>query len=282
MTKARSIFVAIVFSLTGSAVAQSGLGLMVNDQLVVPAGQLKHFSYEPGTRKVNVQTFFGDIRCETGAQSGTGEPISVEIDKFSDLESTGEYQVFSGGAVEYFPSDKVVNIAMADTSNFVGCTHQFKAVGAVMADGNADPGAFWVSDFSSPIRVTGSTPSTSAAVLGSTLTVKFAVENISKLLVATDLEVDLDLPDLSGLGITGPTFSGAGAVNNGTWAVTSLWPDDDPATLSVSYEIPNETSLVGKEISVGVAAVRASDRTRARELAVGDVGVTVLNTTTAP
>lgn len=282
MTTARFLIAALAGLVCTPTFAQAALGLTFNGEVVVPVGQLEIFSYNPSSRSVRIETFFGDLRCMPGEQSGEGTPITVVIDQESDLEQElASYEIFSGGAVEYQLSNGMINVATADTAENQGCVHAFEAVGVILDGGEADPGTFWSSDFSSPLQVTGTT--ISPAVIGTTLTIEFAVDNISKLLVATDIEVDLDLPDLSALGITGPTFSDPDRVNaEGMWAILSLWPDDPKATIEVSYEIPDDPDLVGEEIRTDVIDVRANDRTRLATLAISDIGISVVNTTTAP
>ncbi|MDT8449624.1 MAG: hypothetical protein RQ847_05555 [Wenzhouxiangellaceae bacterium] len=280
MTKSRILVAALLVYLAAPVAAQTPLGLMFNGEIVVPKGQLKNFSYEPMTRSLTIETFFGDVRCAPGTQSGTGTPITVLIDKFSDLEAAS-YKVFSGGNIEYNLSDGLVKVTTADQTSNGGCTHQLEAVGVILSDpglvGEADPGTFWASDFSGPIRVISESSGTVS--VGGTLVVEFELTNVSKVLVATDLRLGLDTTYPSTVGA--PTFAlinpePGESISNGSWSLPILWPGET-RRLEVRYDLQN---AVGDEtIRTEVANAQANNRTRNAPLALGNVSAAVVNTT---
>jgi len=262
---------------SASASGQSGLGLSVNDQLVVPPGQLESFVYEPGDKRILAKTFFGDIRCTPGDQSGTGNLV-FELDKFSSLEAEAVYQVFSTGSVNYDLGNRVVNVTTSEAIPSPDCVHFIPAVGMIdPATGQADPGTFWAGDFEAPFSLEAQV--TDSAVVGTTLTIRFTLTNVSKLLVGTNIQAPFRsalTPSTSG--ITGPVYSTElGSMAGDTWSVPILWPGES-AAVDVSYDL--SAAEVGDEIRTSIDEVTAFDRNRLDPLATGGLQIAVINTST--
>ncbi|MFO7764705.1 MAG: hypothetical protein R6V61_13355 [Wenzhouxiangellaceae bacterium] len=282
MTKATNSFAvlaaAAAFVFSASAQSQSSLALVFDGLEIVPKGQVEHFSYDPSTRTTDIQTFFGDIRCDPATET-TDEVSTLNLDKFSDLEIDAEYAIDSSGSIIYDLEKRTIEIVTDSGIAKPACQHVISAVGDIIGENGAEPepGTFWLSSFDSPLRVSASAPDTVAT--GDTLSVELAVENTSQVLVATDILVGLDLPDLSGLGIPEPTLCGTDeAVVN--WSVLMLWPDDLPDTICLEYDIPADAALDGEQIEIRVTNVEASDRSRRSPLPVQDPNLTVVTAIT--
>lgn len=281
-TKATNSFAVLAataaFIFSASAQSQSSLALVFDGLEIVPQGQVEHFSYDPSTRTTDIKTFFGDIRCDPATET-TDNVSTLNLDKFSDLEIDAEYAIDSSGSIIYDLSSKTIEIVTDSGIGNPACQHVISAVGDVIGENGAEPepGTFWLSSFDSPLRVSANAPDTVA--IGNTLSVELAVENTSEVLVATDILVGLELPDLSELGITGPTLCGLDeAVVN--WSVLTLWPDDLPNEICVEYDIPAEPSLDGEQIEIRVTNVEASDRSRLSPLLVQDPNLAVVTAIT--
>lgn len=278
MSRTSLLLIGALLLLSGLVFGQSGLGLSVNGQLIVPAGQLESFVYNPAEGRVKATTFFGDIRCTPEDQSSPGSLV-FELDKFSSLESEASYQILGSGEVTYAIADSLINVVTSSPSPSPNCVHFIPAVGTIdPATGETQPGTFWVGDFEAPFSLDAEV--TSPAIIGSILTIRFKLTNVSTLLVGTDILAQFvsQLTPTTGE-ITGPVYSPAGAVLGDVWQVPILWPGES-ATLDVSYGL-GSLADAGVEIRTSIDAVTSFDRTGAEPLATGGLQITVVNTSTA-
>lgn len=277
MTTAR-LLITVFFA--APAIAYGALGLKFNGEMIVPVGQLKEFSYDPSAGSVDIETFFGDIRCMPADQAASGN-LAVSIDRFERSENLEEeieatYKILSDGGVEYDPSESIISLTTSGDGEAV-CEHSFPVVELNPVTGEFDRDTFWISDFSGPISI--SSDSTGTLETGDQRTVPFTFSNDSGLIVAKGFSLELvSSPQQDSLSVTCDPQDVQAEIASNTMTIPVLWPQES-CTLNVTYDLTNVDP--GETIQTELTNLTATNRIGG-PLDLGTAGLTVVNTSTAP
>jgi hypothetical protein len=247
------------------ALLSAEVSLRINGDVVAAPGDVRSFSYSPGNAKIEVVTFFKDVRCFF-PDSPPAEALSLRLDqlRFDDdnpvlnLEPEGAYPIPLDGAVTYratTPDDPpelgnyVIDITTSGITNTqdADCTHELDAVGSIdPITGLPSKGALRVSGFEQPFTIEFQPPASGVGF-------DVVITNNTSLFtsVYTDVLLGLAPSDAANVSVT----SGAYATDTATWTIPILWPEQQE-TLSVRFE----DLEAGTSYSVEVVSVDATNR----------------------
>ena len=230
------LFVSIGAFLAAFVVSASAeLSLRINGDVVAAPGDVELVRFWPGERKLEIRTFFKDIRCEV-PEILPAEATSLRLDQLNDglvLEPEAAYAIPDSGTIVYRPDSAEIEVTTSgirQTTN-ADCNHQFlAAVGMIdPATGLPSKGAVRIDGFENTFRLSVLPP---ASGIGFDLELR----NISELFAGRGIQTPLELTVSTSLDpVPVPSFSPSTQVTNGTWIVPLLWPGES-TKLEVRYE----------------------------------------------
>jgi len=267
-----------------SGVVSAGLRLTVNDDLITGEDGLIAVVYKPGERRLELASFFGDLRCMAIEPPPTGD-FNVALDQVGPAEEDATYMLSSADSIEYTPATRTVRLVSAaiEDSDQLDCTHKLASVGVIDPEtGEPTKGATALNGFEDPLKLVLTEASDGVGF-------DLRLENVSGLFVAKTIAVPLAL-DLatgqfpppqpqfeSGLVVDQELGSTVqfGSVDpvSGEWIIPALWPSE-LVILKVRYDGLSVGDQINFQLNgPGIESLRRS----------GDPSnklVTVVNTTT--
>lgn len=252
------------------ALLSAEVSLRINGDVVAAPGDVRSFSYSPGAAKIEVVTFFKDVRCFS-PQNPPAEALGLRLDQLRfddgdpllDLEPEAAYPIPLDGAVTYRATtpgdppelgDFVIDITTSGITNTQGadCTHELDAVGTIdPITGLPSKGVLRVSGFEQPFTIEFQPPDSGVGF-------DVVITNNTSLFtsVYTDILLGLTPSDAVSVSVT----TGAYSTDTATWTIPILWPEQQE-TLSVRFE----NLQPGASYSAEVVSVDATNRDINRE-----------------
>jgi len=260
-----TLYIAIlVWPIAFATSASAQLSLRINGDVLAAPGDVELVRFWPGERKLEIRTFFEDIRCET-PDTPPVEAISLRLDQLNEgsmFEPEAAYAIPEGGSVSYRPDSDEIEIATSgiQQTEAADCYHQFlSAVGTIdPATGLPSKGAVRVDSFENSFQLSA-TPS--ATGVGFDL----ELSNVSALFAGRSVKIPLNLQVSSSLDpVPQPSFNPNQQVDDESlvWTVPLLWPDET-ATLEIRYQGLNSGDLIDLTVSdpqTGEAVITAQNR----------------------
>jgi len=232
-----------------TAPASAELSLRINDDVVAALGDVESVRFWPGEQKLEVLTFFKDIRCDVPG-TPPAEATSLRLDQLNDglfLEPEAAYSIPSSGAIVYRPDSGEIEISTIGITQTASsdCSHQLSAVGMIdPKTGLPSKGAVRVNGFENTFEL-------SALPAASGIGFDLKLSNISALFAGRTVTVPLDLTvSTSADPAPQPSFSPSPSsqVVDEIWLVPQLlWPGD-----SASLEVRYDGLQAGDSISISV------------------------------
>lgn len=231
-----------------AAPATAELSLRINGDLVAAPGDVDLFRFWPGQRKLEVRTFFKDIRCYV-PETLPVEAASLRLDQINDgpvLEPEGAYSIPDSGSIVYRLAESEIQITTSGIQQTLDadCFHQF-----LSAVGTIDPGTGLPSK--GAVRVNGFEDAFQLSALPAASGIGFDLKlrNISELFAGRFIQIPLDLTVSTSLtSAPQPSFLPSTQVMGTTWTVPLLWPGES-SRLEVRYSGLNP----GDSIDVAVS-----------------------------
>ncbi len=263
-----------------ASTAQAGLSLEIAGQPATAEGEVTLFQYWPGTDpgsdpRVEIQTFFADLRCSGLAAfdpDSTSSQFALELDQIikGDIaEPEAKYDLSGAESITYTPDTGVISVNFA-TLPMADCMHEIPAVGTIEPDGSANPGAVWLDIFEPLFVVDYELPE------GSGFDFQIQVNNNSPIQPLRDIQVNFSASVDEGAQWYEPSTADVqpGAdPDSWVWTIPLLWPAgamDDQAKLDISTD-----PAVGVGVDAIASLTRSSYPDTAPEL------ITVINTSTS-
>lgn len=258
---------ALLFAST-PVLSQGVLGLSVNGQVVVPVGQLESFIYAPGQNSISIRSFYKDIRCDQLAPFGASG-FALELDQLinvAGVEPEAKYDISTAESITYHPTTGEIAILLPDVPS-AGCTHEIPAVGMIDSEGNADPGAFWLSSFDPLFDISYTEPEAGEGF-------RIVLKNRSEITPFRDITVRFAAP--AGATIAPQLGTVIQGLNPGEWiwSVPLLWPHG-------AQEDETLVDVFTASLDQGVSVQNIESLTRESYPATEPVLVTVVNTSTS-
>jgi len=243
------------------APASAELSLRINGNAVAAPGDVESVRFWPGEQKLEVLTFFKDIRCDV-PETLPAEAIILRIDQLNGdpvndgpvLEPEAAYNIPSSGAIVYRPDSGEIEITSSGITQTANgdCFHQFlSAVGTIDPNtGLPSKGAVRVNGFENTFEL-------SALPAASGIGFDLKLSNISALFAGRAVTVPLDLQVSTSVNsVPQPSFSPSSQVVDGIWTVPQLlWPGDS-ASLKVRYDGLKS----GDSVSINVSDPKTGER----------------------
>lgn len=228
--------------------ASAELSLRINGDVVAAPGDVELVRFWPDERKLEIRTFFKDIRCEV-PETVPAEATSLRLDQLNDglvLEPEAAYAIPDSGTIVYRPDSSEIEITTSGIrqSTDADCNHQFlTAVGMIdPATGLPSKGAVRIDGFEEAFRLSVLPP---ASGIGFDLDLR----NISQLFAGRGIQIPLDLTVSTSVDpIPVPSFSPSAQVTDTTWIVPLLWPGES-TKLEIRYEGLDSTDSIDMTVS---------------------------------
>lgn len=258
MTKQKLVYLMAALFL-GASDLQAQFSLEVDNETVVPSGELVEILYNPESKAFFLRSVHADWRCV--ATTGPTPEVSpgdfrLVVDQINPAtESDAVYRIAGpadGGSItQDLSGNRIIIQTTSDPDAQLTCT-PFRA-------------SFSSSGFENPLN-SESDPPQSLFTAGGVLTIPVTVTNNSKSMVVTDVAVDFSSStDPAGAaGVSDPSFSDPvtqPAPGAWRWTVDVLFPGDS-RTVDVEYMVDSQTApgtVIMTESVVAEAKNRAGD-----------------------